>query len=107
MDDQQVRAIDDPESEAASDPASAGHASLGALSANGVASLASTDVGAHRARTRSTRLQRMAGLLTTVLVLLVLRDVLAPGMSLPSPSVPSAFTPYLMPIGPDPPALAW
>jgi ATP-dependent Zn protease len=74
-------------------------ADLGALSAPGVAAMSSTDVGAHKARSRSARLQRVAGLLGVVLVLLVLRDLLAPGMSLPSPSVPPAMTPYLLPLG--------
>jgi len=61
--------------------------------------MASTDVGAHKARTRSTRLQRLAGLLAVIATLLVLRDLLAPGMSLPSPSIPPGLTPYLMPLG--------
>jgi len=72
---------------------------LGALSSAGVASLSSTDVGAHRAHNRSTRLQRLAGLLAVVFTLLVLRDVLDPGLSLPSPSIPPAMTPFLMPLG--------
>src|SRR5664280_3154161 len=74
-------------------------AALGALSSSGVAAMASTDVGAHKARTRSTRLQRLAGLLAVIATLLVLRDLLAPGMSLPSPSIPPGLTPYLMPLG--------
>jgi len=72
---------------------------LGALSATGVATLGSTDVGAHRARTRSSRLQRLVGLLAVIFVLLVLRDVLDPGLSLPSTSIPPALTPFLLPLG--------
>ena len=84
----------------AGDPgtASAPQGALGALSATGVASMSTTDVGAHRAKSRSGRLQRWAWLLAIVLTLLVLRDLLAPGMSLPTPSVPSALTPYMLPL---------
>jgi len=61
--------------------------------------MATTDVGAHKAKARSARLQRTAAVLGVIAVLLVLRDVLAPGAPLPTPSVPSSFTPYLLPIG--------
>ena len=61
--------------------------------------MATTDVGAHKARARSGRLQRLAVLLGIVAVLLVLRDVLAPGMALPD---------AVDPVGPDPlPACRW
>jgi ATP-dependent Zn protease len=84
----------------AGDPgtAPAPQGALGALSATGVASMSTTDVGAHRAKSRSGRLQRWAWLLAIVLTLLVLRDLLAPGMSLPTPSVPPALTPYMLPL---------
>jgi cell division protease FtsH len=71
---------------------------LGALSATGVATMATSDVGAHKARARSSRLQRLAVLLGFVLLLLLLRDVLAPNMALPSLSIPPALTPYLLPL---------
>jgi ATP-dependent Zn protease len=80
-------------------PPESEHASLGALKGSTVASMASTDVGAHRERARATRLQRFAGLLAVILSLVVLRDLLAPGMSLPSPSIPSSMTPYMLPLG--------
>ena len=72
--------------------------SLGALSASGVAALATTDVGAHKTRTRSTRMQRLAGLLGVIATLLILRDILAPGLALPNLSVPAGLTPYLVPM---------
>ncbi len=72
---------------------------LGALASSGVATMATSDVGAHKARTRSGRLQRLAGLLGVVFALVVLRDVLDPGMGLPTPSIPAGLTPYLLPIG--------
>ncbi len=72
---------------------------LVALSGAGVARMDTTDVGAHRTKARSTRLRRLALLLGTVAVLLVLRDVLSSGAPLPSPSIPSGLTPYLLPIG--------
>ncbi|MGD0881363.1 MAG: AAA family ATPase [Acidimicrobiales bacterium] len=71
---------------------------LGALAATGVASMSTTDVGVHKAKSRSGRLQRLAGFLALVLTLLVLRDFLAPGMSLPRPSVPPALTPFMIPL---------
>ncbi len=71
---------------------------LGALSATGVAAMATSDVGVHKARARSSRLQRLAVLLGFVFLLLVLRDVLAPNMGLPSLSIPPALHPYLLPM---------
>jgi len=71
---------------------------LGALSATGVAAMATSDVGVHKARARSSRLQRLAVLLGFVFVLLVLRDVLAPNMRLPSLSIPPALHPFLVPM---------
>ena len=73
--------------------------SLGALSASGVASMSTTDVGAHKAKTRSTRMQRLAGVLAVIAILLIVRDLVAPEMSLSIPSVPSGLTPYLLPLG--------
>jgi ATP-dependent Zn protease len=72
---------------------------LVALSGAGVARMDTTDVGAHRTKARSARLRRLALLLGAVAVALVLRDVLSSGAPLPSPSIPSGLTPYLLPIG--------
>ena len=77
--------------------ATAAPVALGALAASGVATMATTDVGAHQVRHRSTRLRRLAGVLALIASLLVLRDLFAPGASLPSPSVPASFHPYLLP----------
>src|ERR1035441_3498392 len=52
-----------------------------ALGTAGVAQIATTDVGAHRERARSTRLQRVAMVLAPVAALLILRDVFDPGAS--------------------------
>jgi len=71
---------------------------LGALSAQGVATMATTDVGAHKARARSSRFQRLAFLLGIIAVLLVLRDLLAPGMAIPTPSIPPSLTPFMTPL---------
>jgi ATP-dependent Zn protease len=43
-------------------------------------------------------MQRLAALLAAVLTLVVLRDLLAPGLSLPSLSVPPSLTPFLTPL---------
>jgi ATP-dependent Zn protease len=61
----------------------------------GVAAMATTDVGAHRERSRTTRLQRLAWVLGPILLLLVLRDVLDPGASLPVPHFPASLQPML------------
>ena len=71
---------------------------LGALSATGVAAMATSDVGAHKARARSSRLQRLAAFLGIIAVLLVLRDFLAPDMGLPSFHIPPTMTPFLTPL---------
>jgi cell division protease FtsH len=71
---------------------------LEALSGAGVTPMATTDVGAHKARARTGRLQRLAVVLGIVAILLILRDVFAPGMALPTPSIPSALTPFLVPL---------
>jgi len=89
----------DDRADGAGDAAGPAHEALGSLSGSGVAALDSTDVGAHRARSRSTRLSRLAVVLGAFLVLVVLRDVFAPGAGLPSLSIPSAWTPYLLPMG--------
>ncbi len=68
---------------------------LSTLGAAGVASLATTDVGVHRRRARNTRLQRLAVALGVVVLLLVLRDLLAPNASVPLPHIPASFDPYL------------
>ena len=57
-----------------------------------------TDVGAHRIRARSARLRRLCVVLGFVAAALVLRDVLAPGAPLPTPSLPAGLTPYLVPL---------
>ena len=90
--------VDGPGSPVAGPPEGTPQPDLGALSADGVAAMHSTDVGAHQTRSRSVRMQRLAALLATVLVLLVLRDVLAPGLSLPSLSIPTSMTPFLTPL---------
>jgi cell division protease FtsH len=91
----QADAAGDPSTDAGTD----GQAGLGALSASGVAHLSTTDVGAHRAKARATRLQRLAAVLGIIATLLILRDLLDPGLALPSLSIPPAFTPYVMPFG--------
>ena len=90
--------VDDPGGPVAGPPEGTPQPDLGALAADGVAAMHSTDVGAHQTRSRSVRMQRLAALLATVLVLLVLRDVLAPGLSLPSLSIPTSMTPFLTPL---------
>lgn len=79
-------------------PQTTGTDGLGALSASGVATMASTDVGAHKARARSSRLQRLAVFLGIIATLLVLRDILAPDMAIPTPSIPPSLTPYMTPL---------
>jgi cell division protease FtsH len=66
-----------------------------ALGTAGVAQIATTDVGAHRERARSTRLQRVAMVLAPVAALLILRDVFDPGASLPVPHFPASLQPLL------------
>jgi ATP-dependent Zn protease len=69
---------------------------LVALSGAGVARIASTDVGAHRERARSTRLQRLLLMLVPVAGLLVLRDLIDPTSGLlPHPHVPAGLQPLL------------
>ena len=81
----------------ASDSKSAAHA-LGALGSDGVASLDGTDVAAHRDKARNRRLRWLAFLLSVVAGALIVRDLLAPGASLPMPSVPAALHPFLVPL---------
>lgn len=69
------------------------------LGSAGVAHLATTDVGAHQRRARSSRLQRLALVLAPVACLLVLRDILDPGFTFPTPHLPASFTPYLPAMG--------
>ena len=68
---------------------------LVALGNDGVARVATTDVGAHRERARSTRLQRLIMVLAPIAALLVLRDLLDPGASLPMPHFPASLEPLL------------
>ena len=70
-------------------------AALGALGGTGMAVHATTDVGIHRERARTTRLQRLAVLLAIVAGLLVVRDLLFPTSSVPLPHLPASFDPYL------------
>ena len=65
------------------------------LPESGVAAVATTDVGAHRERSRSGRLRRLALILAPVAILLLLRDVLDPGASLPVPHLPASMQPML------------
>ncbi len=69
--------------------------SLAELSGNSVAQMATTDVGAHRQRSRSSRLQRLCMLLAPIAILLVLRDLLDPHGHIPTPQFPSSLDPYL------------
>jgi cell division protease FtsH len=63
------------------------------MGASGVAHLATTDVGAHQRRARSSRLQRVAMVLAPVAILLVLRDLFDPGATLPVPHIPASLVP--------------
>ena len=65
------------------------------LPESGVSAIATTDVGVHRERSRSGRLRRLAMILAPVAILLVLRDVLDPGASLPVPHFPASLQPML------------
>ncbi len=65
------------------------------MAAGGVARLASTDVGAHQRRARSSRLQRVAMVLAPIALLLVLRDVFDPTATLPAPHVPASLMPLV------------
>ena len=65
------------------------------LHESGVAAIATTDVGAHRERSRGARLRRVAVVLAPVAMLLVLRDVLDPGASVPMPHFPASLQPML------------
>jgi cell division protease FtsH len=72
---------------------------LGALGTNGVARISTTDVGAHRERSRSTRLQRIALVLAPIAILLVCKDVFDPGATLPVPHLPASLEPLLPAMG--------
>ncbi len=69
--------------------------SLAALGTAGVARMATTDVGAHRERARSGRLQRLAMVLALIAAVLILRDLFDPGASLPTPHFPPSLEPLL------------
>jgi cell division protease FtsH len=71
------------------------HAGLRALGAAGVAPLAATDVGVHRLRARTGRLQRLAVVLGVLAILLLLRDLLFPTASVPLPHLPASFEPLV------------
>ena len=77
------------------------------LHESGVAAIATTDVGAHRERSRSTRLQRVAVVLAPVAVLLVLRDVLDPGASAPDAPLPCLPAAHAAGHRPDHRARSW
>ena len=87
------------EPDRSTDPTGRAADGLGALSGTGVARMATTDVGIHKAKARSARMQRVAVVLGLIALALVARDVLAPGAPFPTPSVPTSLTPYLLPIG--------
>jgi ATP-dependent Zn protease len=57
--------------------------------------LATTDVGAHRRHARTARFRVLAGFLAIVATLLVARDLLDPGFSVPLPHLPASLDPYL------------
>jgi ATP-dependent Zn protease len=57
--------------------------------------MATTDVGAHQQRARSSRFQRLAMVLAPLAVLLILRDIFAPGIALPTPHIPAGLDPML------------
>ena len=80
-------------------PIGASGGALDALGGVGVAHLSSTDVGVHRQRARHTRLQRLVAVLSVVALALILRDLLAPGASIPTPHLPASFTPLLPAMG--------
>jgi ATP-dependent Zn protease len=73
-----------------------GTASLASLGESGVAQMSTTDVGAHRERARSTRMQRLAMVLAPIAILIVLRDLFDPGASLvPTLHFPPSLEPML------------
>ncbi len=80
---------------AAGDDSGNSTGSLSALGNNTVARMATTDVGAHQRRARSTRLQRLSMLLAPIAVLLILKDVFDPAASIPIPHIPPSFQPML------------
>jgi cell division protease FtsH len=57
--------------------------------------MATTDVGAHQQRARSTRLQRLSMVLAPIAILLILRDLFDPNAALPVPHLPASMTPLL------------
>ncbi|MGD0392436.1 MAG: AAA family ATPase [Acidimicrobiales bacterium] len=61
--------------------------------------MATTDVGAHQRRARSTRLQRLSMLLAPIALLLVLKDVFDPGAAIPTPHFPASLQPMLPAMG--------
>jgi cell division protease FtsH len=65
------------------------------LDGQGVSAVAATDVGAHQRRARASRLQRVAMVLAPIAVLLILRDLFAPGTSFPTPHFPASLQPML------------
>jgi len=68
---------------------------LASLGSSGVARMSTTDVGAHRERARSSRLQKVALVLAVVAIGLILRDLFAPGASFPVPHFPASLQPML------------
>ena len=73
--------------------------SLSALGDNGVARMATTDVGAHQRAPAATRLQRLSMLLAPIAVLLVLKDVFDPTATIPTPHFPASLEPMLPAMG--------
>jgi cell division protease FtsH len=74
-------------------PLKGGAERLSGLTGAGVAAFEESDVGAHRERTRHTKLRRLAVVLAVVAAFLVLRDLLFPGAALPVPHLPASWGP--------------
>ncbi|MHB8498501.1 MAG: AAA family ATPase [Acidimicrobiales bacterium] len=66
-----------------------------ALQANGVVRASASDVGAHRERSRRTRLRRLCLVLAPIAIVLILRDVLDPATGLPHLHLPSGIGPLV------------
>jgi cell division protease FtsH len=76
-------------------PADSTTGSLSALRDNSVAQMSTTDVGAHRERSRGTRLGRLSKVLAFIALLLILRDLFDPSATIHIPHVPTSLDPYL------------
>ncbi len=65
------------------------------LQANGVVRASASDVGAHRERSRRTRLRRLCLVLAPIAIVLILRDLLDPAAGLPHLHLPSGIGPLV------------